>query len=369
MAKLVAAIAMMGCLGIMVRTWGWSEFDDFERKRYVHYISNWYLFNGLPIIVVITIGWIAYLKFIGDSGSALIAFLAFLYVFPLFVANLYQSYFISIKKPLTSSTILLIINGFWVIFLTMAFLLLDLSALYLLLGLFIGTLLLAILLVFINSYKYGVKKVKPRNGSLSFALAQWGSMLLAQIDILLLQFFSDTEQLAYYGVALQLSMVIAFVLGAIVSNVVSQLAEDYKQLSKDIVQQRVLLYAKIIATFSSIVLIFLYLFGYFICLLFGEEYGVSYSILCILMIGQAFNAMNGCNGWLLNLSGYEKIPVKGFYIAIVIKLILGIVLVNHYGMFGVAITSVIALVLWNLIMTYFCFKNIKINPTIIPFKI
>jgi O-antigen/teichoic acid export membrane protein len=112
----------------------------------------------------------------------------------------------------------------------------------------------------------------------------------------------------------------------------------------------------------------LYALGYYVCLLFGEAYGVSYYILCILLIGQAINAMCGCNGWLLNLTGYEKITVKGFYIAIIVKLILGIILINYYGMYGVAIASAVALTLWNLIMVYFCFKKLSINTTVITLK-
>jgi O-antigen/teichoic acid export membrane protein len=368
MAKIAAAIAMMGCLGLMVKSWGRSGLTGFERKQYIYHISNWYLYRGLPITIAISLIWFFYSKFINHSDSITIELVAFLYVIPLFVANLNQSYFISIKKPLTAGTILLIMNGFWVIFLIWCHFFNDFSSERLLISLLIGSLLLATTINFINSKRYGITNVRPQNGSFNFALAQWGSMLLAQIDIILLQFFSDSEQLAFYGVALQLSLLVAFVLGAIVTNVVSQLAEDYNILTKNILQQRVRYYVKIISVFSLIVLIFLYAVGYYICLLFGSAYGASYSILCILLIGQSFNAISGCNGWLLNIAGYEKITAQGFYIAICIKLILGIIFLNYYGVYGVAIASVIALVVWNLIMIYFCYKKLGINPTIITYN-
>ena len=102
--------------------------------------------------------------------------------------------------------------------------------------------------------------------------------------------------------------------------------------------------------------------------MFGDEYGVSYYILCVLLVGQLINVFNGCNGWLLNLTGNENITAKTFYLAIGINLGLGAFLVRDYGALGVAVSSSVALVSWNFVLTYYCFNKIKINPTILPLR-
>ena len=370
MAKLVAAIAMMGCLGLMVKSWGWSNLSGFDRNRFIYHISNWHLYRGLPIVTIFVLAWMAYSYSYSSNHNYInqLELLAFIYVIPLFLANLYQSYLISTKRPIYSGAVLVVINGYWFVFVVWAYFFKSLLTWHLLLGLFVGTATIMIGLVGMNSKQYGIQAVKPQGSTFSFAAGQWGSMLLAQSSIIMLKYYSDSEQIAYYGVALQLSMIVSFVLGAINSNVVSQLSEDYNRETKKIFQHRVTHYTRIIAAFSIIVLLILFAFGYYICLMFGDEYGVSYYILCVLLVGQSINVFNGCNGWLLNLTGNENITAKTFYLAIGINLGLGAFLVRDYGALGVAVSSSVALVSWNFVLTYYCFKKIKINPTILPLR-
>ena len=93
---------------------------------------------------------------------------------------------------------------------------------------------------------YGLKTQKPQGSNLSFALMQWGLLLLSQVDIIILKTISSSDKIAIFGVALQLSALVAFVLNAVNSNVLSQIADDYKNCTKEIFQKRITSYTRII---------------------------------------------------------------------------------------------------------------------------
>lgn len=76
--------------------------------------------------------------------------------------------------------------------------------------------------------KYTFTSSKPIGSNISFALMQWGLLLLSQIDIIILKVLATPADVALYGVALQLGALVIFVLNAVNSNVLSQIADDYK---------------------------------------------------------------------------------------------------------------------------------------------
>lgn len=129
-----------------------------------------------------------------------------------------------------------------------------------------------------TTQNYSFKSFKPAGSNLSFALMQWGLLLLSQIDIIILKVFSDTSNVALFGVALQLSALVSFVLNAVNSNVLSQIADDYKNCSKEAFQGRITSYTKIIFILSIFAISGLIICGYPIILLYGEQYTASYYI-------------------------------------------------------------------------------------------
>lgn len=365
MAKIVACIAMMGALGLMTKEWGACQLPQQAKVRKIYHLCNWYLHRGLLLIFGLICLWFLYIKYFQHHPGTDIEFLAFLYVVPLFMANLFQSFFISVKRPLTSSTILLVINIYWFLFTAYFYLGHTLTVHKLLVGILIGSSIIVLTILIKTTWQHGPYGISPKGGKMSFALAQWGSILLIQSDILILKFFTSSSQIALYGVALQLSMVVSFVLGATNSNIISHLAEDYHRLQRKDFQKNVSRYVKIIAKFSIIAILVLICAGYFVCQFYGEKYTNSYYLLCILIVGQFFNVLSGSNGWLLNLTGHEKITVYTFYFAIFLNLILGSILAHVLGATGVAISSSLSLIAWNIVLIYYCFKKLKINPTII----
>ncbi|MDE4972335.1 multidrug transporter, partial [Francisella tularensis subsp. holarctica] len=74
----------------------------------------------------------------------------------------------------------------------------------------------------------------------------WGLLLLSQIDIKILKVLETPEDFSLYGVALQLGALVNFVLNAVNSNVLSQIADDYKNFSRKEFQNKITSYTRII---------------------------------------------------------------------------------------------------------------------------
>ncbi|MDE4992403.1 multidrug transporter, partial [Francisella tularensis subsp. holarctica] len=81
-------------------------------------------------------------------------------------------------------------------------------------------------------------------------LMQGGLLLLSQIDIIILKVLATPAYVALYGVALQLGALVIFVLNEVNSNVLSQIADDYKNCSRKEFQNKITSYNRIIFILS-----------------------------------------------------------------------------------------------------------------------
>lgn len=361
-ATILAVIATMGAGGILARTWGKSELTTYKRNKETFLVQNWYLKRGLSLVVLVVA--LIILSNYLNSSINLIEIIALLFAIPFFIANILQSFFVA-KRVVVYANLIQLGLRFIMLTITCVFIFSYLQSSVLL----ITTMALAmgsyILLIWLKQLKnYGFESSKPVGSNISFALMQWGLLLLSQVDILILKGVSSTVNVALFGVALQLSALVSFVLNAVNSNVLSQIADDYKNCSRQDFQRKITSYTQIIFVLSIFTIIGLIICGYPITLLYGQEFIVSYYIFCILMVGQIVNILSGCVATILNMAGYEKSTCMAFYIALLINIILGITFTSLYGIYGLAVASSLSMIYWNIHLLYKVITTIKINPTI-----
>lgn len=366
-ATILAVIATMGGGGILARTWGKSDLKDtFERNKETYLVQNWYFKRGFTF-VVIAIAIIIFYNYSENNDNSIENF-ALLFAVPFFMANIFQSFFVA-RRVVVVANLLQLGLRIIMLMLTVAFIFLHMRDTALLIGsmmIFMTIYTSSIWLV--KTSKYSFKSSKPVGSNLSFALMQWGLLLLSQIDIIILKGLSSPSSVALYGVALQLGALVSFVLNAVNSNVLSQIADDYKNCSREEFQKKITSYTKIIFVLSIIAIFGLVICGYPITLLYGERYTISYFIFCILMVGQIVNVLSGCVATILNMAGFERTTCFAFYIALAVNMILGIVFTIYWGVYGLAIASSISMIYWNIHLLYKVITKIKINPTIFIFK-
>ncbi|MFV9931655.1 MAG: lipopolysaccharide biosynthesis protein [Francisella endosymbiont of Hyalomma asiaticum] len=366
-ATILAVIATMGGGGILARTWGKSGLvDKFQRNKKTFLVHNWYFKRGFAIVIII----IAIMIFYNHSEyhDNSIENFALLFAIPFFMANIFQSFFVA-RRVVILANLLQLGLRIIMLFLTIVFMFLYIKDTAMLIGMMMIIMTIYTTSIwFIQTSKYTFASSKPIGSNISFALMQWGLLLLSQIDIIILKVLSTPANIALYGVALQLGTLISFVLNAVNSNVLSQIADDYKNCSREEFQNKITSYTRIIFTLSIFAILGLIICGYPITLMYGKKYIVSYFIFCILMVGQIINVLSGCVATILNMAGCEKNTCFVFYIALVINIVLGVIFTLHWGVYGLAVASSLSMIYWNIHLLYKVITQIKINPTIFIFR-
>ena len=361
-ATILAVIATMGAGGILARTWGKSDLADYQRDQETFSVQNWYFKRGISLIVLILA--IIILPNYINSSINLIETTALLFAVPFFVANILQSFFVAKRVVVYVNLIQLGLRAIMLV-ITCIFIFSYIQNSTLLIVTMVFCMSIYIFAIWLKQLKnYSYKSSKPIGSNISFALMQWGLLLLSQVDILILKGISSTSNVALFGVALQLGALVSFVLSAVNSNVLSQIADDYKNCSRVEFQGRITSYTWIIFVLSIFAIFGLIICGYPITLLYGQEFVASYYIFCILMVGQIVNILSGCVATILNMAGYEKSTCMAFSIALALNIVLGVILTGYWGVYGLAIASSLSMVYWNIHLLYKVVTVVKINPTI-----
>lgn len=365
-ATIIGLVATLGAGGgLLSKYWGQSDYLGFKKKQNTFFVYNWFWNKGVVFLTLFSLSlFILYFNF---QAISFITFYTLLLSFAFFQINLLVAFFIAQKKVIFGNALQLIFQ--LLIFIWIGIIkLIDIKNVNII---FCGLVLILIAYSFLihctQLKKYGLKKITPSKDNISFVLLQWGGIICAYTDLILLKIFSSDSHIALYSVALQMSTVISFALGAINLNIRSQVAEDYHQLSRQQFQQKIKEYTTTIATISSVLIVIIIPLSYFIFPLYGHEYQSSYSIFLILMFGQIVNVFSGSVGLILSMSGYAKIPARTFYLAFCINIVLSLSLIHNLDSHGVAIGVATSQAIWNLILLYYVIKILKINPTVFTF--
>ncbi len=97
---------------------------------------------------------------------------------------------------------------------------------------------------------------------------------------------------------------------------------------------------------------------------FGVEYSeIAYLPLIILVVGQLVNVFCGSVGYLLSMSGHERVTLYSQLFSLILNLGLCVALVPSLGAVGAALSIGISLVIWNLILVWMVNKYIGIRST------
>ncbi len=173
-------------------------------------------------------------------------------------------------------------------------------------------------------------------------------MVMSWTDTIMLGMWRTEEEVGIYNVAMRLSMITSFTLGAINSIAAPKFAEFWgkKDLEglKKVAQQS----TKLIFWTSAPILILYILFPKFFMGIFGKEFREGASALVFLTIGQFVNASVGSVGYILQMTDKQKIFQNIILIAAILNIMLNLFLIPKLGIVGAAIASAIA----------FCFINI-----------
>jgi O-antigen/teichoic acid export membrane protein len=365
MATVFSNLFVMGGDAIVAREWGYSTLKRPLKLQMAHELINGFFYRGILLIVVSFVGYYLFLNYSRHVAWMQLNLLAFSLVVPFFVMALARAYFVAIRKVFIANCMDLILSSSLLV-----------SALYFyetarsdIYELLISVLLVltpVVLFLMISSVKnYGIKVCQAKGSQMSFALLRLGNVLYSFVDLVVLKVFSDATNVAHYGIAFQVSVVVTFGLSAINQNIMSKVASSYKLDSKAVFQKKISSYNKIVCVFTMIPVIALAVFGPFLFQLYGAAYASCYIILLILMSGCVVNALLGSVGLMLNMAGYEREVAKTFWSCIVLNLILAITLVHFFAAIGVAISTAVSMVTWNMMLYFKVKRRLGVDPSIL----
>ena len=333
------------------------------KKQIVKDIVNWALMRILTIIFVIIVLFVLFL-YIGTEQNEKNALLHYcVALIPLLALSSYRDSILKgldfvilgqtserLLKPLILIiTVLVLIDN--EIHLT--------TAKVLQINVILTMILLSLGLVFI--YKKRIIKYKRcidisrenywKKSVIPLTLISGVQIINSQIDILLIGFILDYKDVSYYKIALTASTLIAFALQAV--NVV--MSPKYSRIYKNNDIKKLQYYVKLSSRISFMVslpiFVAVFLYGeYFLVYFYGAEYNKSYTSLLLMSIGQVVNVFIGCVVVLLNMTGHEKETLKVLLTTTLLNLILNIVLIPEFGIEGAAFSTLITMLLWNIIL-------------------
>jgi len=186
---------------------------------------------------------------------------------------------------------------------------------------------------------------------LKISIPMWGSatlfIVLSQLDLWVLGVFRSEEEVALYGAALKLVMLVGMplmIINAVVPPIIAELncTKQYFMLEKSLRSAASI--AAIPAFIASLAFVF---FGEdFLQLVYGEYYAAANAILVILCIGQFVAVWGGACGYALNMSGYQRDLLQVMGASLLIAAMLIVPAAIYYGAIGVAVVTI----LWQIFL-------------------
>lgn len=201
---------------------------------------------------------------------------------------------------------------------------------------------------------------------LSLAWPMWSTnitlLILTQADIWIIGSFLSVDDVAIYGSAARMIIVISISLAIVNAVIAPEISRLYHR-DELVVLGRRLRTATAVAVFPSVcALLVFYFYGEALLdMVFGSWYRDAYPVLMILGTGQLFNVMAGPCGMTLLMTGYQQVMMNISIITSIGAIVASICAAMYWGMLGVAVVFSVSLIIQNLLMNHYLVKHTGIS--------
>lgn len=176
--------------------------------------------------------------------------------------------------------------------------------------------------------------------------------LFTWLDTFALGFFRTTAEVGIYNVAIPIAAMLVFVPDIFLQIFNPVITKEYSKGNMEVVKETSKQVAKWIFAFNLPILLIIVLFpGAVINILFGEQYLAAMNSLRILSIGMFFTSFMSVSNNLLTVMGKTKTIFYNYLAASVFDLILNLLLVQRYGMVGVALSTLASCLIVGVLAT------------------
>ncbi len=185
--------------------------------------------------------------------------------------------------------------------------------------------------------------------------------IISQIDIWIIGIFRHKEEVAIYGAASKLALLISVPILIANSVVPPIIAELYAKGEKEKLEHTLRSTATFASIPSFVFLVIYIVFGNNILgFAFGEIYREGLISLIVLSFGQFFYVCSGSPGIVLMMTGFQKQIMVITIICLMVCLFGSVIMIEYFGINGVAIATAGGLSLQAILLTFFVKKKIDI---------
>jgi len=180
------------------------------------------------------------------------------------------------------------------------------------------------------------------------------SMLMAQSGVIMLGFFRSEAEVGCFTIAVKLGTLTSFFLMVLNTIVGPKFSELYHRNEIDKLFKVAKQASILMLCWTGPVLVALLVFGREILSFFyGPEFLTAYGSLVLIVVGQLINSASGATGLFMNMTGEEKVFRNIVIGTALMSFLLNFVLIQRFGMFGAAISSMSGLIAWNAAVIWF----------------
>lgn len=186
------------------------------------------------------------------------------------------------------------------------------------------------------------------------------TLIIVWSPLLFLGVWGSNEDVGIYNAASRTAMLTSFVLIAVNSIAAPKFSELHIKGDLKTIALVVCNSTNIMTLIASPILLIFIIFPDVILSLFGEEFKNGERVLIILAIGQFINVITGSVGYLLMMTGHERLVRNVLFYSAVLGVVLCNFLIQYFGVIGAAIAATIILSFQNIIMLIIVWKKLGI---------
>jgi len=185
-------------------------------------------------------------------------------------------------------------------------------------------------------------------------LNQWGAQFISSVHV-------AEAELALLAIATRIALLVPMLLTAVNMVVSPKFAALYHKGEIQKTEEVLANSLKLLAAVCTSIFLVIIIFGSNVLEIFGKQYVEAASLLSILVCGQLVNGLTGPCGKLLIMSGFEKDVRNTSMIVTVIGLLLALVLVAKYGVYGAAVSTAFTIATQNIAIAYIVNHRLQIS--------
>jgi O-antigen/teichoic acid export membrane protein len=208
------------------------------------------------------------------------------------------------------------------------------------------------------------KNIKKRliSYSSTMILISFMNVILGRTDRVMIGIFSTAASVGIYNIAATIGGLSTFLLVSSNMTFAPIISELYSQNKLEVLNDLYSTITKWIVMFTTPIIISIIVYPETILNVFGSEYIAAKYVLILIALGQMINAFVGANGYILNMSGHEKLTLINNFIMASINIILNILLIPRFDILGAAMATTISIIVINIAKVIQVKKYLDIFP-------